>query len=193
MCDLDAIKASIFKLHPLDPEEWEAFAAKLVKKSMLKGQFLTKAGQVENYLYFLKQGATRNYFLKDGKDFTVDFHFAGEFVTAYLSFITREASQINIELIEDSELFVISYTALQEFYKIHHNGERIGRMMAEFQYTKRLRREMELLSLTAEERYAILMKKNPGLVSTISVKHLSSYFGIQPESLSRIRKSMLNH
>jgi len=48
--------------------------------------------------------------------------------------------------------------------------------------------EMDLLSLTAEERYARIMRKNPDLINAISVKHLSSYLGIQPESLSRIRK-----
>jgi CRP-like cAMP-binding protein len=47
---------------------------------------------------------------------------------------------------------------------------------------------MELLSLTAEQRYAKLVERNPALVQGISIKHLSSYLGIQPESLSRIRK-----
>jgi hypothetical protein len=60
--------------------------------------------------------------------------------------------------------------------------------MAEFQYVKRLRKEMDLLAFTAEERYALLLSKNPELIQNISVKHLSSYLGIQPESLSRIRK-----
>jgi len=60
--------------------------------------------------------------------------------------------------------------------------------MAEYQYIKRLKKEMDLLSFTAEERYAHLMQRNPALISNISVKHLSSYLGIQPESLSRIRK-----
>jgi hypothetical protein len=46
---------------------------------------------------------------------------------------------------------------------------------------------MDLLSLTAEERYAGLMQRNPALIQNISVKHLASYLGIQPESLSRIR------
>ncbi|WP_315823824.1 hypothetical protein [Paraflavitalea speifideaquila] len=60
--------------------------------------------------------------------------------------------------------------------------------MAEAQYVKRLRKEMDFLSYTAEERYVRLMEKNPQLIQQISVKHLSSYLGIQPESLSRIRK-----
>ncbi|MNV92449.1 hypothetical protein D3C71_1870510 [compost metagenome] len=47
---------------------------------------------------------------------------------------------------------------------------------------------MGLLSATAEERYSELMKRNPELIRKTAVKHLSTYLGIQPESLSRIRK-----
>jgi DNA-binding MurR/RpiR family transcriptional regulator len=52
---------------------------------------------------------------------------------------------------------------------------------------------MDLLSYSAEERYAQLMEKHPEMVQLISVKHLSSYLGIQPESLSRIRKLHLRN
>jgi CRP/FNR family transcriptional regulator, anaerobic regulatory protein len=91
-------------------------------------------------------------------------------------------------LLEETEAIAIPYQLLHEFYDKYKQGERIGRLMAEAQYVKRLRKEMDLLSLTAEERYVALMEKNPDLIRTISIKHLSSYLGIQPESLSRIRK-----
>lgn len=182
------IRQAIDTLQPLAENEWQALAATLTLKTFNKGNFLTQHGQVENYVYFLNSGATRNYFTREDKEFTVDFHFAGEFVTAYYSLITREPSTINIELLEEAQVVAIPYTALTTFYANYHHGEKIGRLIAEHQYVKRLRKEMDLLSLTAEERYARLMQRNPALIQTISVKHLSSYLGIQPESLSRIRK-----
>jgi CRP-like cAMP-binding protein len=188
MNPLSKIKQAFFQVYPLPENEWNDFSDRLLVKSFRKGDFLIRDGQVENYLYFLNKGATRHYFIKDGKEFTVDFQFEGDFVTAYYSFVTREPSPIFIELLEDAEVVAISYHSLNEFYSMHPNGEKVGRLMAESQYVRRLRKEMDLLSLTAEERYARLVKKNPDLIHTISVKHLSSYLGIQPESLSRIRK-----
>jgi CRP-like cAMP-binding protein len=188
MNSLDNIKQAFFQLHPISEDEWNDFSGKLLLKNFCKGDFLIREGQVENYIYFLNKGATRHYFIKDGKEFTVDFLFEGDFVTAYYSFITREPSPVFIELLEDAEVVAIHYQSLQAFYSNHPNGEKVGRLIAESQYVKRLRKEMDLLSLTAEERYAALMKKNPELVRNISVKHLSSYLGIHPESLSRIRK-----
>ncbi|MEJ2904833.1 Crp/Fnr family transcriptional regulator [Pedobacter panaciterrae] len=187
-CNFDKIKSAISGFVALTDEKWNAFSSGLLLKTFKKGDFLIREGQTENYIYFLNAGATRNYFLKDGRDYTVDFQFEGDFVTAYLSFISREPSPIFIELLEEAEVVAIPYRHLQEFYKKDHEGERIGRLMAEFQYVKRLRKEMDLLAFTAEERYALLLSKNPELIQNISVKHLSSYLGIQPESLSRIRK-----
>jgi CRP-like cAMP-binding protein len=188
MNEFQAIRQAILRFQSLSEQEWAAFAGKLQIRRFKKGDYLIREGQVENAIYFINKGSTRNYFLKDGKEFTVDFQFAGDFVTAYFSFITREPSSIFIEWLEEAEVVEVAHQTLHHFYKEHHNGERIGRLMAEAQYVKRIRKEMDFLSYTAEERYVQLMEKNPQLIQQISVKHLSSYLGIQPESLSRIRK-----
>lgn len=183
-----SIRKALDQFHKLSEPEWAAFADKLLLKTFKKGEYLIRQGQVENAIYFINKGSTRNYFLKDGKEFTVDFQFQGDFVTAYFSLITREPSSISIELLEDTEVVAVSHQTLIHFYKEYHSGEKIGRLMAEAQYVKRLRKEMDFLSYTAEERYVQLMERNPQLIQQVSVKHLSSYLGIQPESLSRIRK-----
>lgn len=182
------IKQAINSFFPLPEAEWEAFSQLLIVKEYAKGDFLTRAGQQEQYIYYVYSGATRNYFSKDGKEYTVDFHFAGDFVTAFYSLIMGLPSPVSIELLEDSVVAAIPYYKLEEFYKSSFAGATIGRKIAEMQYALRLKKEMDLLSLTAEERYAQLMEKNSVLVGSISVKHLSGYLGIQPESLSRIRK-----
>jgi CRP-like cAMP-binding protein len=188
MDELQRVRQALQQVSNLADDAWQDFEGLLVRKQFKKDEFLIREGQVENQLYFLLTGATRNYFLREGKEFTVDFHFAGDFVTAFYSFITRQPSPIFITLLEDTETMAISHEAMQAYYLRHASGERTGRQMAEYQYVRRLKKEMDLLSLTAEERYQELLKKNPVLINSLSVKHLSSYLGIQPESLSRIRK-----
>ena len=48
--------------------------------------------------------------------------------------------------------------------------------------------QIDLLMLTAEQRYLKLLKRQPKTVQRIPQKHIASYLGITPESLSRIRK-----
>jgi len=189
LSSLDNIKKVLQQFGPSSEEEWQLLSSNLVEQSVAKGDFIIREGQVENYIYFLVEGFTRSYFTKEGKEFTVDFHFANEFVSSYFSFLTREPSRVTLEVLEPVRLYKVHHHFLQSFYKQYHNAERTGRLIAEYQYIRRLRREMELLSLTAEERYIQLMQRNPELVSRISIKHLSSYLGIQPESLSRIRRA----
>ncbi|WP_330443054.1 Crp/Fnr family transcriptional regulator [Flavobacterium sp. C4GT6] len=188
MDSLIKLQQTVFSLHRLPDAEWDMFVQILTFKTFQKGDTLIKEGEYEYYIYFLEKGATRNYFLKEGKEFTVAFHFSGEFVTAFYSLITGTPSVVTIEFLEDSKVIVIPYRDLEVFYQKSFHGATVGRKMAEMQYAHRLEKEMDLLSLTAEERYVRLLERNPELVAAISVKHLSSFLGIQPESLSRIRK-----
>lgn len=184
---LEKMRQAVRQLTHIQENEWAAFAEKVRFQVFNKESFLCREGEVERSIFFLTKGSTRNFFIKDGKEFTINFHFEGEFVTSYYSFLTRQPSTVFIEAMEDVETCVIQQEWLYQFYDQYKTGERIGRLMAEHQYIARLQREIELLSLSAEERYARLIQRNPHLVHHISVKHLASYLGVQPESLSRIR------
>ena len=49
---------------------------------------------------------------------------------------------------------------------------------------------MEVKTKTAEERYLKLTRKYPTVIQKIPLMHLSSFLGIVPQSLSRIRKKL---
>ena len=49
---------------------------------------------------------------------------------------------------------------------------------------------MEVRTETAEERYQKLMHKYPVIIQKIPLKHLASFLGIAPQSMSRIRKKL---
>jgi CRP-like cAMP-binding protein len=46
------------------------------------------------------------------------------------------------------------------------------------------------LNETAEQRYRRMLDERPERLQRIPVKHLASYLGIAPESLSRIRRKV---
>ncbi|MCF2446474.1 Crp/Fnr family transcriptional regulator [Dyadobacter sp. CY345] len=190
---IQKLKAVLRVMTGISETELDFFCQNLTSRNFVKGDFLCREGQVENYIFFIISGATRNYFSKDGKEFTVGFHFDNEFVTAYYSLLTRQPSPFSIEAVEPVEAILIPEQFLNEFYENSRSGDRIGRLLAQAQYIRRIEREMELMSLTAEERYIRLLEKNPKLIQSFSIKHLSSYLGIQPESLSRIRKQYVRN
>ena len=55
---------------------------------------------------------------------------------------------------------------------------------------KKERREFELLCLSAEERYKLLLERSPDIAKNVTQNDISRYLGITPVALSRIRKRM---
>ena len=68
--------------------------------------------------------------------------------------------------------------------------ERFGRIIAE-QTLLGLRKKMDDLTLLdAKERYLNLIKNSPKIIKNIPQHYIASYLGIEPQSLSRIRKNL---
>lgn len=54
----------------------------------------------------------------------------------------------------------------------------------------KLERVKDFQVLTAKERYLKFISQNPKLVLNVSVDNIASFLGIEPQSLSRIRKQI---
>ena len=187
MTRAEQIKLVFQQMVDLTPEQWAAFEQHLEEVTYRKNDFLCQAGHTEQYLYFIHTGAVRVYHQTEQQEFTLNFHFDNEFVSAFSSFLTQTPSRVYLQVLENVEVSRIHRQHLYHSYQQFHEAERIGRLFAETLYVHKTNREIDLLSLSAEEQYINLLRKNPNLVNSISVKHLASYLGIQPESLSRIR------
>jgi CRP/FNR family transcriptional regulator, anaerobic regulatory protein len=66
--------------------------------------------------------------------------------------------------------------------------DRVGRVMAENAFRSISQLNKMLTNEEPEERYLNLLKQRPELVEKIPQNYIASYLGLQPPSLSRIRK-----
>jgi len=82
---------------------------------------------------------------------------------------------------------VLNYKNIQHLYRVSSTWNNFGRLMAEKVYLQLNERVDMLLFLKPEERYQYLLDNYPELFNQVSQFHLSSYIGIKPESLSRLR------
>ncbi|MGJ1348219.1 hypothetical protein [Sphingobacterium siyangense] len=53
------------------------------------------------------------------------------------------------------------------------------------------KRSKELATLTAEKRYLKLMAEQPDLLHNVPMQYIASFLGMNPKSLSRIRKQII--
>lgn len=173
-------------------EEWEAFTSKLELKHYPKKSFFLKAGEICRGVGFINKGLFRAYKTINGKEITHFFPIEGFFATDYSSFLNRTPSPDSIEALEDSEVLLLSYDNIQDMYQKYHVWERFGRLISEFLYMKLESTINSFQLLSPEERYLKLIEEHPSIYERVSQVHLSSLLGIAPESLSRIRKRMMD-
>lgn len=176
------------KLVNITDHDWDTFSSKLVKRKFSKKSIILKTGQKEFYLSFIEKGIVRSSIPHEFNDLTFDFGFAGSFISAYHYFLTQQPSIYQIEAITDTILWSVSYSDLQDIYTTTSIGNTIGRLSSESLYIKKSKREISLLTQTAEERYLSLFNDEPHLLQLIPLKYIASYIGITPQALSRIRK-----
>ena len=106
-----------------------------------------------------------------------------------MSLLLRQPTPLQLVALEKSEMVKISSN---NFYKLGQTpvGQMIIQISAETSFVEKQQQQIELLTKTAEERYKILSDKYPNIYQRVAQKHIASYLGITPQSLSRIRNHM---
>lgn len=171
-------------------EVWDDFSSYWKEVSYQKGDYITRAGQVESYLYVVLEGVQRGYVLRDGEEVILGFAFDYSPSGIPESFLTQQPAEGYLQAISDSRLLRIHYNDMQIMYSKYKCIERMGRLMTERLLIGMLKRQVALVSYSAEERYRRLLKQSPRTLQIIPQKYLASYLGMKPETFSRLRKSV---
>jgi CRP/FNR family transcriptional regulator, anaerobic regulatory protein len=182
------ILQSIKSIVSLNKEEEEAFTKILQVKQFKKKEFLLQEGQICNKISFINNGCMRAFYNVDGVENTVQFFFADSWYTDYASFLTGQPTVENMQALEPCEVVQFSKTDIYKLYDSYPVFDRVGRVMAENAFRSISQLNKMLTNEEPEERYLNLLKQRPELVEKIPQHYIASYLGLQPPSLSRIRK-----
>lgn len=188
--DFERIREYVLRFVEFTPDDLELFRGMLYKKEIPKGKYLLEAGDICRHVAFINKGHFRIFSIVGDEDITYNFAFDGNFITDYSSFVTQQPSTETHQALDDAEILMLEYHTMQEGYKVRPIFERFGRLIAEFIIVGIVQRNRSLLFLTPEERYLDLMKARPKVIANIPQQYIAAYLGIQPESLSRIRKRL---
>lgn len=168
--------------------ELSAFLSCIKIRKFNANELILINGQLENYLSFIDAGIVRYYTIANDKEITFDFAFKNSFYCAYDSFYSRNKTKTYIQALTDCQLYSISYENLQTLYGKCETAKILGRISTEYLLNKKVKRELNLLTKTPQERYEQLLNEQPKYIQQIPLKYLASYIGVVPETLSRIRK-----
>lgn len=152
-----------------------------------KKGYLLKEGKVCENVWFIEKGLARCYYTKDGEEISSWFMKEGDVIFSVKSFYNQEPSYENIQVLEDSSLYFISYKELQQIYNTFLEFNFIRGVLTERYYMLSDERTFTIRMQKAHERYAHLVEHHPDLTQRVPAKYVASYLGISEETLSRIR------
>lgn len=174
----------------LPDKDWGAIESHLNRHVLPKSTILLEEGKICRHLYFLESGLLRFYIWKDGYDITKYFTEAPYCFTSQRSFTTQRVASESIETLEDSIIWEMPHQQAYDLLQLKSWNNFIRELIQEVQYyTEQILEEMQ--NETAENRYRKMLTQQPHLVQRIPLKHLASYLGIAPQSISRIRKKIM--
>lgn len=189
-------------------EAWRGFSKYLKPIQFRKNEIIKQSFRNENYLYFIISGSAGLFVFKDGHDICIDLCYEGHFTGDYYSLLEQSSnkasekdkseisqllqkpSPIYVMALEPLETLAISKEELFKMYEQSEIGGRIARMVAEVLFMQKQQQQIELLTLTAEQRYKILLDFQPNILQRTAGKHIASFLGITPQGFSRIRKKI---
>lgn len=186
---LDTFRQFMEKYTALPAGEWMQIANCFEKRMIEKDELLLEQGKVCRHLYFLESGLLRFFTFKDGNDVTKFFTDAPYCFTSQASFNAEKPATENIQAIEKSVAWQIPLKQTNDLLALKSWADFARQITREVQFfTEEILEELQ--TETAEFRYEKMLRDSPALVRRVPLKHLASYLGIAPQSLSRIRKKM---
>jgi CRP-like cAMP-binding protein len=153
-----------------------------------KGYHYAKTGEYSKRMGFVVKGILRAYHrTEEGGNYNKTLFTEGFFVGAYSSLVSGHKNLMNIQCLTNVSLLEASYTDVVTLYDDYPMVERLSRIIAEQYFVNKERREIQLVTLDASERYELFRQNNPDIEQRIPQYHIASYLGITPTQLSRIR------
>jgi CRP-like cAMP-binding protein len=176
---------------PLTSEEEELIRTYLTPKKLRKKQYLLQEEDVCKAIAFVEKGALREYTVDEGgNEHIIQFALEGWTISDLYSFLTGEPATYNIDALEEAELVLISKSAHEQLLQKVSKYETYTRLNITGAYIAMQRRLTSIISSPLEERYTNFTALYPNIVQRVPQHMIASYMGLQPETLSRIRRKM---
>ncbi|MPS72311.1 MAG: Crp/Fnr family transcriptional regulator [Chryseobacterium sp.] len=167
---------------------WERFSEKITVREFQKNEVIKDYQSVEKYLNIVARGSVGLFVWNGKKDICINLLYEHSFMSDYFSFLKQQPSGIKTQALEDCILWSIGYPDLNGLYSLNETGLRIGKAIPEILFLRKQQDQINLLTLSPEERYLNLISQRPEIFQRTPLKVIASYLGLTAESLSRLRK-----
>lgn len=157
-----------------------------------KNRVIEEDGKIPKHLYFVVSGFVRLFHYNDkGDEVTTHINCPPGFITSYFNFIHQTTAHENLECITECALLRITKANLELLTQQSPAFKDFSIAVFQQSLAYNENRAKELATLTAEQRYQKLIDNYPAILHNVPLQYIASFLGMNPKSLSRIRKEII--
>ena len=186
---MEQLKYAIRQMIDITDTELNYLLAEVQVKQYNKKAAVSVPNTVPNHIYFINSGTLRLIITDNaGNEHTTHFAIENQFVADYSAFMLQQTSVYTLQAIEDTEVCIIPRAAIEWGYQNLKQGDRLGRLIAEYYFVYQDNRIKNMYARTPKERYDLMADIFPGIHNRAPQHMIASYLGITPIHLSRLKK-----
>ncbi|MEO0472058.1 MAG: Crp/Fnr family transcriptional regulator [Bacteroidota bacterium] len=186
---MEAFQHAIRSMIDISDEEMQAFLSACFVKQFDKKEILSQPDKIPNEVFFIASGLVRVAVTDlNGKEHTVHFALENQFIADYSCFMQKEVSMYTLSALETTETVVMPRSAIEWGYQNLQQGDKMGRLIAEFYFVYQDNRIKNQYIRSPKERYDNITDIFPDIHNRVPQHMIASYLGITPIHLSRLKK-----
>lgn len=176
----------------IDPLQLEAMSNHLNVSEFPKGEILIAQGDPSNQCFFILKGMVRKYAI-DAEGIETTYDFLGEQQTVVASYQegATQASAYTFSCLEPCIAIVGDLDAIEGDFDAHPEFRLLTRQVMEATLDQVQASLAVYIRMSPEARVKHVMETRPELFTRVPQHQLASFLGMTPESLSRIKRRLM--
>lgn len=186
---MEQIRHVMQQMISVSDDELNGFLNRAVIRSFKPGETISHPDIVPDEVFFINKGLIRVLITDaDGTEHTIHFALENQFICDYSNFIQKLPSFYTLQAMEDTCVVVLPRSAIDWGYENLKEGQKMGRLIAEFYFIYQDNRIKNTYIRTPKERYDSIKDVFPNIHNRVPQHMIASYLGISPVHLSRLKR-----
>lgn len=187
---MEQIKQVMKQMISVSEDELNDFLSQAITKTFKRQETLSQPNATPNEIFFINKGLIRVLITdKQGTENTIHFALENQFIADYSNFIQKTPSIYSLQTLEETQVVILPRAAIEWGYKNLREGQKMGRLIAEYYFIYQDDRIKNMYARTPKQRYDSITDVFPNIHNRVPQHMIASYLGITPVHLSRLKKA----
>ena len=179
------------KYSTMTHDELDILESVLVPMKFAKGEMILSEGEVCRNILYVDNGLVRQFYFKKGRQLTEHIGVDGSIIMCIESLFREEPTKLQVEALETSMIYALPKKRLEEVALHNVNIQILYRkILEESLILSQIHADLVRFE-SAENRYRRMCKLSPQVALRAPLVYIASYLQMTPETLSRVRSTVL--